>query len=160
MEPAYRQKKSPLLRAFAREDGLTLLEVALALVILSVVCLALLSYFSNSASQSRLTNQRLSATHLANARLHEVQAMGFSQLQTWASRSPGTLPNITRGIYLLETEVSSHHSDYPSHPDILYITVTAYWQPDPSQDAGEYRHKVSITGAVKKNYAIAGGGSS
>lgn len=160
MEPAYRQKKSPLLRAFAREDGLTLLEVALTLVILSVVCLALLSYFSNSASQSRLTNQRLSATHLANARLHEVQAMGFSQLQTWASRSPGTLPNITRGIYLLETEVSSHHSDYPSHPDILYITVTAYWQPDPSQGAGEYRHKVSITGAVKKNYAIAGGGSS
>lgn len=153
------QKRRLLRQTFAQEEGLTLLEVALALVILSIVSLYFLSYFSNSASHSKLTNQRLSATHLANARLHEVQSMKFSELQALASRPPGALPDATRGIYLIKAEVSDHSPAYAAHPDILYITVTAYWQPDPSQGAGKYRHKVSITGAVKKNYATAGGGS-
>lgn len=157
MKSALRQKRSSLRQAIAREEGLTLLEVALALVILSIVSLYFLSYFTNSASQSKLTNQRLSATHLANARLHEVQSMEFSQLQALASRSPGTLPDTVRDIYLLKTEVSDRSTKYASNPDILYITVTVYWQPDPSQAAGKYRHNVSITGAVKKNYAAAGG---
>lgn len=159
MKTALRQKRTPLRQAFAREEGLTLLEVAISLVILSIVSLYFLSYFSNSASQSKLTNQRLSATHLANARLHEIQSMEFSQLQTLASRPPGTLPDTTKDIYLLKTEVSDHNSKYISNPDILYITVTVYWLPDPSQGSGKYRHNVSITGAVKKNYAAAAGGS-
>ncbi|WP_178019896.1 prepilin-type N-terminal cleavage/methylation domain-containing protein [uncultured Paenibacillus sp.] len=157
MKSVLRQKSSSLQQTIAREEGLTLLEVALALVILSIVSLYFLSYFTNSASQSKLTNQRLSATHLANARLHEVQSMEFSQLQALASSSPGTLPDTTRGIYLLKTEVSDRSSKYTSNSDILYITVTVYWQPDPSQGLGKYRHNVSITGAVKKNYATAGG---
>ncbi|MGG3454411.1 type IV pilus modification PilV family protein [Paenibacillus sp. FSL R7-0216] len=159
MNSALNPKKSSLRHTIAREDGLTLLEVALALVILSIVSLYFLSYFTNSATQSKLTNQRLSATHLANAHLHEIQAMEFSVLQTWANRPPGTLPNATKDIYLLTTEISDRNSKYASNPDILYITVTAYWQPDPSQGAGKYRHNVSITGAVKKNYATAAGGS-
>ncbi|GJM83936.1 hypothetical protein HMSSN139_64320 [Paenibacillus sp. HMSSN-139] len=84
--------------------------------------------------------------------------MEFSQLQTLASRPPGTLPDTTKDIYLLKTEVSDHNSKYISNPDILYITVTVYWLPDPSQGSGKYRHNVSITGAVKKNYAAAAGG--
>lgn len=86
MNSALNPKKSSLRHTIAREDGLTLLEVALALVILSIVSLYFLSYFTNSATQSKLTNQRLSATHLANAHLHEIQAMEFSVLQTWANR--------------------------------------------------------------------------
>ncbi|MCK8487342.1 type II secretion system GspH family protein [Paenibacillus sp. MBLB2552] len=158
MKFALNPKKSPLRHTIAREDGLTLLEVALALVILSIVSLYFLSYFTNSTTQSKLTNQRLSATHLANARLHEIQDMEFTVLQTWANRPPGALPNATKDIYLLTTEISDRNSKYASNPDILYITVTAYWQPDPSQGAGKYRHKVSITGAVKKNYAAASTG--
>lgn len=159
MMSAFRQKKSSLRHAIAREEGLTLLEVALALVILSIVSLYFLSYFTNSASQSQLTNQRLSATHLANARLHEVQVMEFTQLQALASRPPGTLPDQIIGPYLLKAEVSDRSSKYPSNPDILYVTVTAYWQPDPSQGSGKYRHHVSVTSAVKKNYMSAAGGN-
>lgn len=159
MKSALSQKKTPLRHTLAREEGLTLLEVTLALVILSIVSLYFLSYFSNDAAQSKLTNQRLSATHLANARLHEIQAMKFTDLLTAAHRPPGALPDKTIGIYLLKAEVSDRHAAYASNPDILYITVTAYWQPDPSQEAGKYRHQVSITGAVKKDYAVAFGGS-
>ncbi|MGG6314092.1 type IV pilus modification PilV family protein [Paenibacillus macerans] len=148
-------RKSSLRRAMAGEDGLTLLEVALALVILSIVSMYFLSFFTNSASQSKLTNQRLSATHLANAKLHEVQSLEFTELQTKANCSPGGLPDTTNGIYLIRTEVCRISDKYPANPDILYITVTTFWLPDPAAGAGNYRHKVSIVGAVKKDYAAA-----
>ncbi|WP_059049930.1 type IV pilus modification PilV family protein [Paenibacillus senegalimassiliensis] len=158
MKDAQKRKKPSLRQALHREEGLTLIEIAVALVILSIVSLFLLSFFTNSASQSKLTNQRLSAGHLANARLHEVQSLPFSELQARATCSQGSLPDQSQDIYLLKTEVCSSSSKYTANPDILYISVTAYWLPARPGQSTEFRHKVSVTGAVKKDYALSGNG--
>lgn len=145
----------------SREDGFTLIEVALTLVILSIVSLYFLSYFTNGTTQSKLTNQRLSAIHLANAKLHETQAMDFDDLQESATCMQQSLPDVTKDMYLLKTEICSTHAKYTSNPDVLYITITTYWAPDPEQNS-KYKHQVSITGAVKRQYpsALSGGSSS
>lgn len=141
--------------ALAREEGLTLIEVAAALVILSLISLYFLSYFTNSAAQSKLSNQHLSATHLANARLHEIQAMPFDQLQNYAI--PGhSLPNEEREIYSIHAKISTTYPDYPSHSDFLYIIVTVNWSKDPDLP-GEYKHQVSLVGAARRDFAPAGG---
>lgn len=145
----------------SREDGFTLIEVALTLVILSVVSLYFLSYFTNGSTQSKLTNQRLSAIHLANAKLHEIQAMEFDDLQNSATCTQQSMPGETKDIYVIKTEICSTHTKYTSDPDVLYITVTTYWAPDPEQN-GKYKHQESITGAAKRQQpsALSGGNSS
>ncbi len=148
--------KNSLGSTIAREDGLTLIEVAAALVILSIVSLYFMSYFVNSEAQSQLTNQKLSATHLANARLHEVQAMSFDDLQGQATCARNSLPEQDKDIYVIDTQICRNYPKYTSHPDVLYITITTYWNPDPEQP-DRYRHKVSIVGAAKKSYAPTGG---
>lgn len=146
-----------LVPAATKEDGLTLIEVALALVILSIVSLYFLSFFTNSQAQSKFTNQRLSASHLANGVLHEVQAKPFDQLKNNATCRRNSLPEQTRDIYVIDTQICDTNPAYISNPDILYITITTYWGADPAKP-GEYRNKVSITGAARKIHAVGGGG--
>ncbi|WP_068779461.1 type IV pilus modification PilV family protein [Paenibacillus sp. GM2] len=142
-------------RALVREDGLTLVEIAAALVILSLISLYFLSYFTNSAAQSKLSNQQLSATHLANAKLHEIQSVAFDQLQQYAN-SGSSLPEQAEDIYSIQAVVSSSHPDYPFNPDFLYITVTVYWSKDPEHPE-QYRHQLSLVGAARRDYPQNGG---
>jgi len=142
--------------ALMREDGLTLIEVAAALVVLSLISLYFLSYFTNSAGQSKLSNQQLSATHLANARLHEIQTMAFDALQQYAN-SGNSLPNLNEDNYSIHAKVSSTHPEYPFNSDFLYITVTVYWSKDPEHPE-QYRHQISLVGAARKTYVLNGGG--
>lgn len=141
--------------ALVREDGLTLIEVAAALVILSLISLYFLSYFTNSAAQSKLSNQQLSATHLANAKLHEIQSMAFDQLQQYAN-SGNSLPEQAEDIYSIQTIVSSSHPEYPFNSDFLYITITVYWSKDPDHPE-QYRHQISLVGAARRDYQQNGG---
>ncbi|MEF2966358.1 prepilin-type N-terminal cleavage/methylation domain-containing protein [Paenibacillus sp. M1] len=136
-------------RFFRGEEGLTLIEVAASLVVLSIVSLYFLSYFTNSAFQSKLTNQKLSATHLANAKLHEIQNIPFEELQTEADCSKGTSYDEEKDIYVMKTEICDSASGYETRSDILYITVTTYWAPDP-EHPGQFKHEVSLVGAAKK----------
>lgn len=158
MNKLHLRTKKSLGSTIAKEDGLTLIEVAIALVIISIVSLYFLSYFTNSEAQSKLTNQKLSATHLSNAELHKVQAIPFNDLEGRLTASNCTqLPEQTSNeIYVIDTQICRNHPKYTSNPDVLYITITTSWAPDKDQP-GQYKHKVSIVGAAKKNYAIDGG---
>lgn len=143
-----RHKRNYLRSIFRREEGLTLIEVAAALVILSIISLYFLSYFTNNATYSKITNQRLSATQLANAKLHECQSLGFTALQglgcgTQSYNVLGEDPTPDKpAFYTALTSVRSGPSE-----GIVSITVTVKFKPK-----GDMPDQIiTVVGAVKKD---------
>jgi len=99
------------------KNGFTLLEVLIAMAILSIGLLALAGLqvvvIKGNASSKNLT----SAVILAEAKLEELKRGGFTNLRNG---------NDTHGIFTRSWVITAH-PDHPDSEDIRQITVTLTW---------------------------------
>ncbi|WP_458120012.1 type IV pilus modification PilV family protein [Paenibacillus sp. Z6-24] len=70
-------------KAFKEEQGFTLIEVMAAIVILSIVSLGLMAYFSNSLSFSKSNENKTVMVNLARSALVYAEKQDFDKWKTY-----------------------------------------------------------------------------
>jgi prepilin-type N-terminal cleavage/methylation domain-containing protein len=122
------------------EDGLSLLEIVIALVIISITGLYFMSYISYSSSYSADANQKMTAGHLAKLTLRQYQAMDFDndleQLTTLGEQTvaaadvlPAGYPvDFNPGLYTVRVRVFHDQSlAADMSAELIFIEVRVSW---------------------------------
>jgi len=114
------------------KDGFTLIEILIALVVLTFGILAVVGLFNNSIKGNAMGRKVTEATTLAQSRLDEL--MTAAVYENLLTNYPGTQTGLTAtgeagGIYTLTTAVDNVH-DTSNNPvsGIYLITVTVTWE--------------------------------
>jgi len=107
----------------ARSDrGMTLVEVLVSLVVLSMVSLSLISGLIMAMNLGKLARQRSVATVLASGRVHHILALPF---QTAANFAGYQLPEETAAAGP-PIVLTSDYGQIPDHPDFKRVVVLTY----------------------------------
>jgi len=113
-------------------EGFTLIEVMIALVVLAFGILAVVGLFSNSIKGNAMGRRVTEATSLAQNRVDELMTVAvFTNLST---NYPGTQTGLTAtgepgGPYTLKTEINRVRDNASNLVDNIYlITVTVTWK--------------------------------
>ena len=121
------QKKNYL--TTAKEPGFTLVEVIVAVAILSFAIFATLRVITASLNSITRQGQRVKALHLAQAHLTKLEAESFSKVvpETWIIGAGG----------LYRYQLSIYDSDHPSLAVNQFIdSDSAYWYLPPPDGLG------------------------
>ncbi|HWB72917.1 MAG TPA: prepilin-type N-terminal cleavage/methylation domain-containing protein, partial [Egibacteraceae bacterium] len=120
--------QTPLRRRLSGDDGLSLIEMLVAIFILSVALFALLGGLIASARSLADQRSRSAATRVASEHLEELRAQGFDALRTTAS--PFTVTRTLDGrTYTIVTTLQEEDADPATAggPTVMRITATVSW---------------------------------
>ena len=111
------------------DNGFTLIEVLVAIVILSVGLLGMASLTVGIIKGNKLSGDLTTATTLAQDKMEEIRGLGYSGMPTATTTTPtiedySTIPGYAEYKRATETTVGSPASDMKT------ITVTTYWDSD------------------------------
>ena len=135
--------RSPSSSETRSTGGFTLIEVVVALVILTVALGALMQLFQTGMRSSRIAEDRVLATLLAQSRL---AAVGIE-----SPLEPGEIGGEIDERFRWSALVEPYHDDFTAEPDeepraglpVPYqVTVTVSWGPE---DDGAAARSVSLT---------------
>lgn len=84
------------------QKGLTLIEILAAIVILMIVILGFLSFFSQAISHSRITEDKLTAINLAEKVLVQIKRHEPVELPHINENNPENFPKINQERYYYE----------------------------------------------------------
>jgi len=110
-----------------RSNGFTLIEVLIAILILSVGLLGMAALTAGIINGNRFSNDMSTATTLAQERMEEIRRLGYSGMpstDTTTTENYSTIAGYPE--YKRETLTDA---DAPA-PGMKTITVTTYWASD------------------------------
>lgn len=110
-----------------RDTGFTLIEVLIAMIILSIGLLGMASLTIGIIKGNQFSNQLTTATTLAQDKLEDIRGLGYSGMPSTNGTDPeayGTISGYTAYKRETETEV-----DAPA-TNMKIITVTVFWGSD------------------------------
>ncbi len=142
-------------RRLSREDGVSLVEMLVAIFILSVALFALLGGLITSARSLADQRSRSAATRVASEHLEELRAQGFDALR--ASASPVTVTRTLDGrTYTITTTLQEEDADPATAggPTVMRVTATVSWTVGTVA-----RSEVHTTAVAPDPGSIASGGS-
>jgi type IV pilus assembly protein PilV len=109
-----------------RDEGFTLIEVMIGMVILSIVSLGLMSLTVSTIRGSTFSQKMTTATTLAQDRIEQVKRLGYVNANTVApTENYGTITNFPG--FQRETLVEN---DTPA-TNMRMVTVSVSWGSDP-----------------------------
>lgn len=111
--------------ALNRDDGFTLVEAMIGVVILTIISLGLMSLTVSMMRGSAFSNKMTTATTLAQDKLEHVKRLGYANATTTA----GTESYDTIANYPAFKRITAVASDTPA-PAVKTVTVTVYWGSD------------------------------
>jgi type IV pilus assembly protein PilV len=114
-----------------RDKGFTLIEVLIAIVILSVGLLGMASLTIGIIKGNLFSNQLTTATTLAQDQMENVRALGYNG--TPSSDTTETEGYNTIANYPYYKRVTVTDCDILNNPDaeMKMVTITTYWDSDP-----------------------------
>jgi len=122
MEPPSRSQ-----RVRQSEGGFTLIEVLVAIVILSIGLLGMASLTIGIIKGNKLSNDLTTATTLAQDKMEQIRNSGYSALpssDTTDTEDYGEIPDYPQYKRVRDTDV-----DAPA-TNMKTVTVTVYWDSD------------------------------
>ncbi len=114
-------------------DGFSLIELMIAMVILSVGVLAIMSMQITTIKSNATARRTTMTASRGSDQLEKMMSMPFND----ANLAPGTTTSQTDGFYTVEWTVSA-----PNTPidNVKTITVTAYWMEAGMQRSTTYEY--------------------
>jgi type IV pilus assembly protein PilV len=111
-----------MMRRVKRDDGFTLIEVMIGMVILTIVSLGLMSLTVSTIRGSTFSRQMTTATTLAQDRIEQIKRLSYVNANTVApTENYGTITNFPG--FRRETLVEN---DTPA-PNVKTVTVSVSW---------------------------------
>lgn len=131
------KREKPMMLAKWRNSrsGMSLVEVAIAVAVISIVVTGILGLYYQSVLVSKKMNQLFIATNLAKSRLERLRNIAFDSLpqtaesDTLLDKEGNSIPD---GDFQRNTSVSTN---YNGDPDLTQVTVTV-----------DYKMKGAFTG--------------
>jgi len=121
-----RPEVTPRLRS---SDGFTLIEVLVAMVILSVGLLGTAALITGIIKSNQVSNRITTATVLAQDKMEEIRGLGYSGMPTSDTTTTEPYNSITN--YSLYKRVTFTEVVNPA-AGMKTVTVTVYWNSDNS----------------------------
>jgi prepilin-type N-terminal cleavage/methylation domain-containing protein len=112
--------QSRALEARSGEEGFTLIETLVAIVILVFGLMAVTNLLLVGATNNSVANQSSAATAIASERLEQLKQVPFPQL---TSGTTTDAPRVIQGVGVIQTTVTITRS--PSDCQVRFITVTS-----------------------------------
>ena len=110
-----------------KSGGFTLLEVLIAIVILSVGLLGMASLTVGIINGNKFSNELTTATTLAQDQMEEIRRLGYSGMPTTDTTTPENYGSITDyPLYRRDTETDCEN---PA-ANMKTIIVTVFWDSD------------------------------
>lgn len=128
-------------------NGFTLIEVLIAIVILSFGLLGMASLTVGIIKGNKFSNNLSTATTLAQDKMEDTRRLGYSGMpsaDTTTSEDYGTITGYTDYKRVTETDVYTVGTAFPP-AGMKVITITAYWK-DPNQ----VEHSVELKSILKQ----------
>jgi type IV pilus assembly protein PilV len=121
--PLMRRKKFPLMRRLHNNNnsGFTLMEVLVAMLILTVGLLGMAALITGIINSNKLSNRISTATVLAQDKMEEIKSDGYSN----ADNEPRNSLPYPYDKY--EREVTGLDVESPA-ANMKTVTVTVYWE--------------------------------
>jgi type IV pilus assembly protein PilV len=113
------------MNALNRDDGFTLIEAMIGVVILTIISLGLMSLTVSMMRGSMFSNKMTTATTLAQDKIEHVKRLGYTNANTAAgTESYNTIANFP--AFKRVTDVASN----TPATAVKTVTVTVYWGSD------------------------------
>jgi len=121
-----------------KEAGFTLVEVMVAIAILSFAIFATLRVITASLNSIGRQGQRVKALHLAQAHLAELEANYFSHIvpEIWTITSTGDPPSYNYQLNIYDSDVSPSEILVSSDDDYWYSSDGLGFSPNDDNDDG------------------------
>jgi len=116
-------------RKFINNNGFTLIEVLVAMVILSIGLLGTAALITGIIRGNKVSNRISTATTCAQDKMEEIKMLGYSGMPTSDTTTTESYNSITN--YFLYKRVTCTNVDNPT-ADMKTVTVTVYWDSDNS----------------------------
>lgn len=152
-----------LRRALARSDGISMVEVVIALVLLEIIGAALAGLLTSSTAATRLARQRTLAQQAALNQIETIRSMAYTDVGIVNGNPPGTLAPTTSvntgGLVATLTTKVSYVNDpgplsYTSYANYKKVVVTVRRNSDSAQLAQETTYVAPPVKASESNAVI------
>jgi|SRR5690625_366020 len=140
------------------EEGLTLVELLGSIVILSIIVLAFLGFFIQSARTTQVSDEILDASYIAQQQAEEIynltNTMNYSDLMNYFEFENGYIPDA--GGY--STQIEGHRVHYYLYPveneegiikDLYTLLIRVYDSSD--KQSAQIETKIIFDGAGEEN---------
>jgi len=145
------------MKSIPAQEGFTLIEVIIAMILLSVGLLTLLSVTLGGMLQRETTREYDIARNAANAKVEEIRAQDFNDVAAYNNTyfsvagltaptgwtSPGKIVKIVGGVEYAGVNTSV--------PDLYEVTVTIRWQIQGNTSALVYNEYATGTLLTRKS---------